>query len=129
VNSRPLSITIISWLFIAVGGVGLLYHLSEFKSHSPFDYDLVAIPLIRLVAILAGVFLLRGSNWARWLLIAWMTYHIGLSAFHSLSEFLMHVLIFGTVMYFLFRSQSSAYFRKPSSVVPELPGTDEKPVS
>ena len=107
-NSRPLSVTIISWLFIAVGSVGLLF--SEFKSLSPFDYGLVAISLIRLVAILAGVFMLRAFNRARWLLVAWMAYHIILSAFHSLPEFLMHVLIFGTVTYFLFRPRSSAYF-------------------
>lgn len=127
-NARPLSLTIISWLFIAVGSVGLVYHLSEFKSHSPFDYGLVAISLIRLVAIVTGAFMLRGSNWARWLLVAWMAYHIVLSAFHSVGEVVMHVLIFGTVAYFLFRPRSSAYFRRASTVIPELPANDEKPV-
>ena len=108
---RPRSITIISWLFIAAGSIGLLYHLYEFSSRSPFDYGLVAILLIRLAAILAGVFMLRGANWARWLLVVWMAYHIVLSAFHSVTELAMHALLFGTVAYFLFRSQPSAYFR------------------
>jgi hypothetical protein len=110
-NSRPRSITIISWLFIAAGSIGLLYHLSEFSGRSPFDYGLVAILLIRMVAILAGAFMLRGANWARWLLVVWMAYHIVLSAFHSITELALHVLIFGVVGYFLFRPPSSAYFQ------------------
>ena len=110
-TSRPRSITIISWLFIAAGSIGLLYHLSEFSSRTPFDYGLVAISLIRLVAILAGVFMLRGFNWARWLLAVWMAYHIVLSAFHSVTELALHTLLFGVVAYFLFQPRSSAYFR------------------
>ena len=78
-NRRPRSITVIGWLFIATGSIGLVYHLSEFSRHSRFDYELVAISMIRLVAVLAGVFLLRNGNWARWLLVGWMAYHIGLS--------------------------------------------------
>jgi len=115
-NNRPRSITIISWLFIAAGSVGLLYHLSEFSSR--LDFGLIAILLLRLMAILAGVCMLRGCNWARWLLAAWMAYHVVLSAFHSVTELALHTLLFGAIGYFLFRPQSSAYFlgvRTPSS--------------
>jgi hypothetical protein len=62
------------------------------------------------LAILGGVFVFRGSNWARWLLLVWTAYHVGLSAFHALSELAMHSLLFAVVAYFLFRSQASAYF-------------------
>jgi hypothetical protein len=110
-NRRPRSITIISWLFIAAGSIGLLYHLSQFSCRSPFDYGLVAILLIRLAAILAGVFMLRGVNWSRWLLVIWLVYHVVLSGFHSVAELGMHALLFGTIAFFLFRRQSSAYFR------------------
>ena len=109
--SRPRSITIISWLFIAAGTVGFLYHLSEFSSRSPFDYGLVAILLIRLAAVLGGVFMLRGANWARWLLVVWMAYHIVLSAFHSVAEVAMHTLLFGAIGFFLLRPRSRDYFR------------------
>ena len=120
--SRPRSITIISWLFIAAGSIGTLYHLSELSSRSPFDYGLVAILLIRLVAILGGVFMLHSANWARWLIVAWMAYHIVLSAFHSVTELAMHILLFGTIGFFLFRPQSSAYFRGDRTLA-----NDEKP--
>jgi hypothetical protein len=57
------------------------------------------------------VFMLRGCNWARWLLLVWIAYHVILSAFHSLSELVMHSLLFALVAYFLLRPQASAYFR------------------
>src|SRR6267142_239637 len=108
-SKRPRSIKIISWLFIAVGSIGLLYHLSEWTPRHPIDLALVGVCLIRLLAIVSGVFMLRGSNWARWLLIVWMVYHVILSAFHSLSEAAMHVVLFGVVAYLLLRPQSLTY--------------------
>src|SRR6266571_6427856 len=110
-NERPRSITVISWLFVAAGAIGLAYHATEFKVDRPFQYDVVWVCLVRLLAILCGVFMLRGSNWARWLLLVWIAYHVILSAFHSLSELVMHILLFAVVAYFLFRPRASAYFR------------------
>ena len=112
-NKRPLSITVISWLFVAAGVIGLAYHATEFTADRPFQYDVVWVCLVRLLAILCGVFMLRGSNWARWLLLVWIGYHVILSAFHSVSELVMHSLLFVVVAYFLFRPQASAYFRGP----------------
>jgi len=110
-SKRPLSITVISWLFVGAGAVGLAYHITEFKADGPFQYDVVWVSLVRLLAILCGVFMLRGRNWARWLLLVWIAYHVILSAFHSLSELVMHILLFLVVAYFLYRPQASAYFR------------------
>ncbi len=109
-TKRPLVITIFAWLFIAVGAVGFLYHLSELKGRSPSDYGPVWVAAIRVLAVVGGVFMLRGRNWARWLLGFWMALHIGVSFFHSPSEVVMHILLFGTIGYFLFRSQAAAYF-------------------
>jgi hypothetical protein len=110
-SKRPLSITIIGWLFIATGIVGIAYHATELKADRPFPYDVIWVCLVRLLAILCGAFVLRGSNWARWMLLVWIAYHVILSAFHSLSELIIHGLLFAVVIYFLFRPQASAYFR------------------
>ena len=110
-NARPIAVTIISWLFIAAGAVGLAYHATEFKAQSPFENDAVLVCVIRLLAILGGVFALRGKNWARWLLLFWIAYHVILSAFHTVSELAMHGLLTAVTAYFLFRRQASAYFR------------------
>ena len=116
-NKRPRSITIISWLFIAVGVIALLYHLApqllaQRDGQRPLEQGLLWVCLVRVLAVLSGVFMLRGSNWARWLLVVWLAYHIILSAFHSLTQVVVHALLFGVVLYFLFRPQASAYFRR-----------------
>ena len=110
-NKRPLSVAIISYLFIVAGGGGFAYHLTEFKAGHPFQYDVVWVCLVRLIAIVCGVLMLRGSNRARWLLLVWIAYHVVLSALHSLSELAMHTLLFAIVAYFLLRRRASAYFR------------------
>ena len=60
--------------------------------------------------IIAGVFMLKGHNWARWLLVLWIAFHIIISALHSALYLLMHVLIFSAILYFVFRREASAYF-------------------
>ena len=114
-KKRPLSITIISWLFLATGAIGLAYHGTEFKAQRPFENDAVWVCLVRLLAILCGAFMLRGSNWARWLLVVWMGYHIVLSALHSPLQLFVHSLLFAVILYLLFRPQATAYFRGPST--------------
>jgi hypothetical protein len=110
-NKRPLSVTIIGWLFIAAGAIGLAYHATEFKVHVQFPYELIWVLLLRLFAIVCGLFMLSGNNWARWGLLLWLAYHVVLSAFHSFSELAMHSLLLALVAYFLFRPKTSAYFR------------------
>jgi hypothetical protein len=64
--------------------------------------------------------MLRGRNWARWLLLAWIAYHVALSAFHSLSGVVTHALLFMVIAYFLFRPQVSEYFRRTRGEPPGL---------
>jgi hypothetical protein len=109
-KKRPLSLTIISWIFVAAGVVGLAYHLSEFKALHPFPSDVVWVFLLRLMAIVCGAFMLRANNWARWLSVAWLAYHVILSGFHSLQEFVMHSLLLAVFAYFLFRPEATRYF-------------------
>ena len=109
-KKRPLSVTIISWLFVAAGVVGLAYHLTEFKTLHPFQSDVVWVALLRLMAIVCGTFMLRGNNWARWLSVAWLAYHVILSGFHSPQELILHSMLFAILACFLFRPEATAYF-------------------
>ncbi|MCI0744516.1 MAG: hypothetical protein L0Y58_03830 [Verrucomicrobia subdivision 3 bacterium] len=108
---RPLSVTIIGWLFIATGIVGLVYHAAEFKTARPFQYELVLICFVRILAILFGIFTMRGRNWARWGLLVWIAYHVILGAFHTLFELVAHALLLVVVGWLLLRPRASAYFR------------------
>lgn len=64
----------------------------------------------RVLGLIGGVGLLQGRNWARWLLVAWMVFHVGLSLFHSMAELLTHVAIFTPLGYLLFRREAQLYF-------------------
>jgi hypothetical protein len=114
-DKRPRSITIIGWLFIVFGTISLLsgllpfgdvtlaQRIAELKGHW-------MVHVVRLASIVSGMFMLYGFNWARWLLVAWMAFHIVVSALHSLLQLLIHVSIFSVILYFLFQRQASAYF-------------------
>ena len=109
-NGRPVSITVLSWVFIAAGAMGIIYHAREFSLHDPFGNDLPLVTAIRLLAVLGGVFALRGHNWARWLLLVWIVYHVALSATHPVAELLVHGLLLVVVLYVYFRPQAAVYF-------------------
>ena len=108
---RPMPVTILGGLFIVVGLVGFVYHLSE----SPLDRWVVLISIVRIIAVVGGVFLLMGHNWARWLILAWLAFHVVVSAFHSLSEFLPHLVLLMVVGYVLLGPPASNYFRSAPS--------------
>ncbi len=107
---RPIPVTIISCLLGLSGVAGLVYHLAEFKAH-PMQTDIVWVSLVRLLAIVAGGFMLRGSDWARWLAMVWIGFHVVVSYFHSWQQMAMHVLVFGAFAFFLFRPAATRYFR------------------
>ena len=109
-NQRPHSVTVISGLFLVAGVVGLAYHAGEFKTQRRFQYELIWVLFLRVLAIVSAVFLFRGANWARWLLMMWIAYHLVLSAFHSTSELLVHGLLLAVIAYLLFRRPASEYF-------------------
>lgn len=50
-NRRPLSVTILAWVYIGMGTVGFVYHLTEFQATNAFLYDGMWVELIRILAI------------------------------------------------------------------------------
>ncbi len=110
-NRRPITVTILAWLLMAVGVLGTASHFVGFRIHPPTPSELFWISFLGLLAILSGAFLLRGSNWARWLALAWMAFHVGLSVFHPAREWIMHSLLLVLFIYLLFRPAARKYFR------------------
>ena len=113
-RSRPLSITIVAWLFVAVGVFGLVGDaLTALDERSAgFDSDGTYAVLSHLAAFLGGFFLLVGRAWARRLLVAWMAFYLVLSAMHDLTQLLVHCVIFAPILFFLFRPRASAYLAR-----------------
>jgi uncharacterized membrane protein len=101
----------LGYLFIVVGLVSLAYHLSQ----RPLDSWVALIFIIEVIAVVGGWFLLKGRNWARWLMLGWLAFHVVVSAFVSLSECLAHAVLFLVVAYFLLTPPDSKYFRSSPS--------------
>lgn len=138
-NTRPRSVTVISWIFIVLGGIALLagllppvdaaaaQRLAEFKAQHPFEYTLVFVT--RILAVVGGVFMLYGFNGARWLLVVWIGFHVLIGFWHALWSSLVHALLFSVVVYFLFRPQAAAYFRGTRAGPPETPWKNDTPAA
>jgi hypothetical protein len=110
-NRRPLSVSIIGYLFVAVGVIETGFLIYQLKSAHTFHSDDVWVGLVRLLAILCGIFMLRGGNWARWLAIAWLVFHVGVSAFGSVHQLIVHGLLLAVIAFFLFQRSASQFFR------------------
>ncbi len=110
-NKRPLSVTILGCIYIAVGTIGFVYHFTEFQARHSFQYDAVWVELTEVLAILCGGFILRGQNWARWLALAWMAFHVVLSFFDGFQKLAIHCLFCAVIAFFLFRPEAARYFR------------------
>jgi hypothetical protein len=126
---RPHTVAVIGSLFVVTGIVGLVYHAHEFNLQAPFRYDGIWVCLVRVLAIVFGVFTLRGRNWARWGLLGWMAFHVVLSAFHTPVELAVHGLLLGVIAYLLLRPQMSVYFGSPGAGKAPMPETSDKPVA
>lgn len=109
-NKRPLSVAIVGCLYLAVGITGFIYHFKELLGQGALHNDGIWIELTEAVAGVSGAFLLLGRNWARWIALAWMVFHVVLSAFHSVREFSIHFLICAVIAWFLFRPPAARYF-------------------
>ncbi|HEY1801315.1 MAG TPA: hypothetical protein VGG46_10315 [Terriglobales bacterium] len=110
-RNRPIAVSVISGVYIVVGVVALAFHLSQYTIQHPFQYDIVWIVLVELAAIVSGAFMLRAKNWARWLAIAWIAFHVGRSLFHPVRELLIHSVLCIVIAYFLFNRPAREYFR------------------
>jgi uncharacterized membrane protein len=104
---RPYEITVVGWLFILVGVGALGFHLTR----DAIDRWTPLIALIEILAIVGGIFLLRGANWARWLLLAWLAFHIVVAALNSFLQALPHIVLLVVIAYVLLVAPASQYFR------------------
>jgi hypothetical protein len=101
----PLSVAGVACLYLAVGVAGFVFHFRDLRAS-----DGVSIELTELLAIVCGVFLLRAQNWARWLAVAWIGFHVVLSV-GVMRELIAHALICAAIVWLLFLPDASRYFQ------------------
>jgi hypothetical protein len=134
---RPRSVTVISWVFILIGGIALLTSMlpklpggeqqaAEFKAQHPFLHAFLFFELI--LAVVCGAGMLRGWNWARWVLVLFFGYNIIGNLIRGPLLSLFPGLLFGLGVFLLFRPQASAFFRGSSTAIPAEPNTGSENV-
>ncbi|HTU34758.1 MAG TPA: hypothetical protein VMF66_13235 [Candidatus Acidoferrum sp.] len=106
----PVSVLIVACVFVLVGAIGFVYHLPDLRTHAS---EAVWIEATELLAFVAGMFILWGHNWARWLAVAWMAFHVVIS-FPVFREFLVHLLFLVVIAWILFRPGVGGYFAAAS---------------
>lgn len=105
-NGRPISVWIIACVYVIVGTFGFVRNLRA-VGHA----DIYWIEATEVLAVIAGIFMLCGRNWARWLALAWMAFHVALTLITSQS-LIVHLVIFLLIAWLLFRPESQAYFQQ-----------------
>ena len=108
---RPLAVTIVAVLYMAVGVLGFIGHGLPIAKARAIHGDDVLVEATELAAVVAGVFMWKGANWARWLAAAWMGFHVGLSFWETPEKLVAHAVLLVLITYLMFRQDSSAYFR------------------
>ena len=107
------SIVAVGVLFIALGFLDLYRGVAPLFGSVPSPHlanDDLQVLVIGVAALVGGIHVARGRNWARWLLAAWMALHVAISVGRP-GALAAHLAIFGCVAYVLFRARSSAHFR------------------
>jgi len=107
-GKRPWPIIVIASLYLLVGIVGFVAHFPELWARHP---DAVAIELTELVGAISGVGLLMRQKWARWLALAWILFHVGLSLLHPIGELAIHAAFCAMIVWALFCKETSRWFR------------------
>jgi hypothetical protein len=107
-----MAILLVSCLYMAVGAIGFLVNIPQ-SMRLPQD---ILIELTELSALVAGVCMFRGCNWARWLALVWMAFHLAIS-FPAICQVVTHSIIFALIAWILLHPDARRYFtpRKPHS--------------
>lgn len=111
----PLPVIIVSIIFILAGCIGFAYHVKQLFGINDNLNETIWILFLRIVAVVCGLLLLFGINGARWLAIAWLVYHVVISALNSTSEMIIHIAFLVLVSVLLFLPVSSTYFRNKTN--------------
>jgi hypothetical protein len=109
VRRPPRLVTLLGWMLIALGTIEFVYRLT--KIHLPVQLEDIGVPLFELIILVSGVFLLRGHDWACWLAVAWVGFHVAVGSLHSLTMGITHGAVFLIFAWMMFRPEMNAWFR------------------
>jgi hypothetical protein len=130
-RTRPTSITVVAWILILMGGISLISTTLTIDTvmNNPAARELMsksAIPVhvqyamtyvVLLVMLVAGVAILKGQNWGRWLYVIGtaLGFLIGIMTSPVKEAMIPGFVVFVVVTFFLFRPNANKYFSDQES--------------
>lgn len=126
-KKRPTSVTVIVWLLIVMGGVSFITLTAMIKN--PAAQELMSITPIPLTVqyafayaglvmmIVAGIAMLKGCNWARYLYMIWVGVGlvVGLAVSPLRLVLIPQIFVFALVVFLLFRPAATTFFLQKES--------------
>ena len=121
-KTRPVSVSVIGWLLIVMGGLSffsILLTINNPMVHEAMSGNPLPIPILYtvsflniLVMIASGIGILKGYNWARWLYVIWNTFEffVGFTTFPVKRMMLPGLVVFLIIVFFLFSPPVNAFF-------------------
>jgi hypothetical protein len=100
----PIAVIAVAALYLCVGLGTFIFHFKDLRAP-----DGIWIEATELLAVLCGLFLLGAQNWARWLAIAWMTFHVLLS-FGDWRQLAVHGVFLVFIVWALFHAEANRFF-------------------
>lgn len=108
----PIAVLVIGVVFITFGLLDIWLGVAPITSRPPhLASDDLLVASIGIVAVVGAIYVLKGYNWARWVLTAWMALHVALSIRQPYA-LLGHLVMFGLILAGLFYPGASIYFRQ-----------------
>jgi hypothetical protein len=108
-QQRPIAITLIAALYFALGILGFAHNFSGFLA---LQRDAIYAEITEVIAFIAGAGLYFAQNWARWLALAWIAFHVYLASLNSTREMALHAFFLVAIGWILFRPESRTFFRQ-----------------
>ena len=119
---RPTSVSVLSWILIVTSGITLIN--STVSLNNPMVKELMAKSLLPIplqymmlyvgifITIVAGIAMLKGRNWARFLYVVWSAigFVIGIMTSPMKAAMIPGLVVFAVITFFLFRPKANEYF-------------------
>lgn len=114
-TSRPRPVSVVAWLQIIVGILGIVIPVAGAVRAGELVQGTVTVASVNLVWLISGILLLRRITWAQWLSLAWLVLHVGIAALHYMQLAILHALLLPIFAYALFSRESGDWFRSSTS--------------
>lgn len=109
---RPIAVIIVACVYLLVGVGGFIVHFPELTAG---HRDAIAIELTEFLAVVGGTGLLLRQNWARWLALAWIVFHVALSLTDPIGKLAAHIVFCILIAWALFRPATATWFHPAPS--------------